>query len=343
MTDKELEKIEQLKLGDIELGREEYKRLYEKGLDLIQTEPEPRNLLIKVLDDYLEHLDEIPAVDLSISNLDNLDTATKEKVRSMILFGTQAALIRENAQIQESLRQANQNFSDLLSVVTHEFKNSLTSIYGYNRIIKKRLEEGETQNLLEINRHIDRLSRNLFGLVETLFSMSLIEQGHLKIEPRVFDIVSDAINPIINELDLRLTQKSMQVLIKSEDDKNIFYGDERFFQLIFRNLIQNAIQYGYSNTDIIVEIKRQAGQLHISVFNQGSGLERKNLDRVFEKFSRFHTSSERVNVGIGLFAVKNIVELHHGSIIAESEPSKWMKFTINLPLEIQKKEDNKNE
>ncbi len=339
MTEKELKKIEELKLGDIELGREEYKRLYEKSLDLIRSEPKPRNLLLKVLDDYLEHLDSMPAVDLSVTNLDNLDTKTKEKVRSMILFGTQAALIRENAEIQENLRKANQNFSDLLSVVTHEFKNSLTSIYGYNRIIKKRLEEGETENLLEINRHIDRLSRNLFGLVETLFSMSLIEQGHLTIEPRVFDIITDSINPIINELDLRLTQKSMRVVVKAEEDKNIFYGDERFFQLIFRNLIQNAIQYGYSNTDIVIELKRQDGKLYISVFNQGSGLERKNLDHVFEKFSRFHTSSEKVNVGIGLFAVKNIIELHQGSIVAESEPSEWMKFTITLPMEIQKKDD----
>ncbi len=339
MTEKELEKIEQLKLGDIELGREEYKRLYEKSLDLIRSEPQPRNLLLKVLDDYLEHLDSMPAVDLSVTNLDNLDTKTKEKVRSMILFGTQAALIRENAKIQENLRKANQNFSDLLSVVTHEFKNSLTSIYGYNRIIKKRLEEGETENLLEINRHIDRLSRNLFGLVETLFSMSLIEQGHLKIEPRIFDVVTDSINPIINELDLRLSQKSMRVVVKTEEEKNIFYGDERFFQLIFRNLIQNAIQYGYSNTDIIIELKRRDGKLHISVYNQGSGLERKNLDRVFEKFSRFHTSSDKVNVGIGLFAVKSIVELHQGSIVAESEPSQWMKFIITLPMEIQKKDE----
>ncbi len=339
MTEKELEKIEQLKLGDIELGREEYKRLYEKGLDLIQTEPEPRNLLLKVLDDYLEHLDDMPAVDLSLTNLDKLDRGTKEKLRSMILFGTQAALIRENAKIQEDLRKANQNYSDLISVVTHEFKNSLTSIYGYNRIIKKRLEEGETENLFEINHHIDRIARNLFGLVETLFSMSLIDQGHLEIEPRVFDLTEDSINPVINELDLRLTQKSMRVVIKSKHEKNIFYGDERFFQLIFRNLIQNAIQYGYSNTDIEIELKHKSGKLIISVFNQGSGLSKKNLEHVFEKFSRFHTSSEKVNVGIGLFAVKNIIELHKGTITAESEPSKWMKFTIQLPLDIQKKEE----
>ena len=343
MTEAELKKIEQLKLGDIELSRNDYKKIFEKGLDLIGKEPEPRNLLLHILDDYLERLDEIPAVDLSIDNLDELDPQTKEKVRSMVLFGTQAALMRENAEIQNKLRSANENYRDLLSVVTHEFKNSLTSIYGYNRIIKKRLEEGDIENLLEINRHIDRLSRNLFGLVETLFSMSLIDQQRLEIERRIFDVVEDALNPVINELDLRLMQKSMQVKIKTDERKNIFFGDERFFQLIFRNLIQNAIQYGYSNTDIEVEFKHEAQFLEIGVFNQGSGLEKNKINKVFDKFSRFHTSPDKVNVGIGLYAVKKIVELHKGVISAKSDPSKWIKFTIRLPMEIYSKEEDKNE
>ena len=105
------------------------------------------------------------------------DEETKEKLKALVLFGTQAALIKENAHIQENLRQVNRNYSDLLSVITHEFKNSLTSIYGYNRIISKRITEGRTEKLHEITNQVDRLSKKLFGLVETLFNMSLIEQN----------------------------------------------------------------------------------------------------------------------------------------------------------------------
>jgi len=338
MSVEELKELEEEKLGNISVGLSEYKNLYTKGLQLIKSEAMPKELLLNILDDYQERLDKIPAIDLSVTNLEQLDEHTKENVRSLILFGTQAALIKDNASARKKLQEANQNYRDLLSVVTHEFKNSLTSIYGYNRIVKKRIEEGSTDSILDINKQMDRLTRNLFGLVETLFSMSLLEQGKLEIDPKIFDIIEDSLKPVLAELELRLEQKTMSVKIDAEEFKNIYYGDERFFQLIFRNLIQNAIQYGYADTEIEINLKTLENNLQITVFNKGSGLPKKNLKKVFEKFSRFHTSKEKVNVGIGLFTVKRIIELHKGSIEAESEPSKWMKFIIRLPLEIDNKE-----
>lgn len=337
MTEDDLKALELKQLGNIELSLEDYKDLYIKGLKLLETEALPKELLIHILDDYQARLDKMPAVDLSVTTLDQLDDATKEQVRSLILFGTQAALIKENAAARNEVEKANQNYRDLLSVITHEFKNALTSIYGYNRIIKKRLEENSTEDVLDINKHVDRLTKGLFGLVETLFSMSLVEQGKLEIERKIFDIYEEGLRPILNELELRLEQKSIRIKIDMDETKNIYYGDERFFQLVFRNLIQNAIQYGYPHTEIEIGIKNVGGEMIITILNRGSGLAENKLNKVFEKFSRFHNSGEGVNVGIGLFTVKNIIELHQGQIQAESEPDKWMKFTIRLPLDMTQK------
>lgn len=334
MNDSELNETELQYLGKIKVNLGGYRHLFNKGLDLIKSEPEPKKLLLKILDEYQERLDEIPAIDLSITKLDSLDKETREKIKSLILFGTQAVLIKDNAEIQENLRVANANYRDLLSVVTHEFKNSLTSIYGYNRIIRKRFQDGKFDNIEEINSNIDRLTKNLFGLVETLFSMSLIEQGILKIDRKIFDIVEDSIKPVVTELEIRLQKRSMKVKVESKDLKNIYLGDERLFQLVFRNLILNAIQYGHDNTEIRIDIERHENHLQIDVYNEGSGLEASKLDRVFEKFSRFHDSGDKTNIGIGLYAVKNIIELHEGVITAESEYQKWMRFIIKLPINI---------
>lgn len=334
MTEEELKEAELVHLGDIFVGAKEYRGLYRKGLELIRNESKPRELLLKILDDYQKRLEQMPAVDLSLENLDQLDEDTLEKIRSLVLFGTQAVLINDNARNQENLRNANKNYSDLLSVITHEFKNGLTSIYGYNRIINKRIKAKNYDNLLEISDNIDRLSKNLFSMVETLLSMSLIEEGKLEIERKIFDIVEDSIKPVIQELQSRLDQKAMKVKIITPDNKNIYYGDERFFQLVFRNLIQNAIQYGFRDTDILIEIKRIQKNMEIVVFNYGSGIKKNKLDQVFEKFSRFHDSKDKTNVGIGLYAVKNIIDLHKGRITAESEFSKWTRFTINLPMSL---------
>lgn len=335
MTEEQLKQIEEEKLGQIDLGIEEYKALYDKGLELLKTESLPKSLMLNILDDYQERLEKMPAVDLSVTNLEQLDDQTREQVRSLVMFGTQAALVKENSEARRKLETANRNYRDLLSVITHEFKNSLTSIYGYNRIIKKRVEESDYESIPLINKHVDRLTRNLFGLVETLFSMSLLEQGKLEIEHKIFDIVEDCINPVLADLELRLEQKKMQVLINSQEEKNIYYGDDRFFQLVFRNLIQNAIQYGYAGTDIEIDIEVEKKQMHISVFNRGSGVPKNKLDRVFEKFFRFHTTQDKLNVGVGLFTVKSIVELHNGTIYADSEPAEWMRFNLTLPMDVK--------
>ncbi len=334
MTEEELKELELKYLGNINLDLEHYRNLFAKGLELIKSEPQPKKLLLDILDEYLIHLQEIPAVDLSITKLDQLDKETKEKVKSLILFGTQAALIKDNADVQSNLRQVNSNYRDLLSVITHEFKNSLTSIYGYNRIIKKKLLDGNYQSLAEISNNIDRLTRNLFGTVETLFSMSLIEQGILDVDRKIFDLVEDALNPVISELEIRLQKKSMRVNIVSDEKKNLYFGDAHFFQLVFRNLIQNAIQYGSKNSQIKIEFSKSDNYLNIVVFNEGSGLDQDKLEKIFDKFSRFHNQSDKANVGIGLYAVKNIIELHKGSITAESESDKWMRFIIRLPIEV---------
>lgn len=317
-------------LENVNLGSKNYQELYERGLNLIKNEPEPKKLMIDILDEYLKRLDNMPPVNLESSNFSHLDEDTKEKVKSLILFGTQAVLVRENAKIQAQLRQANANYRDLLSVVTNEFNKSLSSITGYTQIIKKRLEENKYESIGEVGHYIDRLSKNLFGLVDTLYCMSLIEQGKFELEPRMFDLVHDALNPVITEMDVRLQKKGMHVKLVSSEINHLYQGDERYFKMAFRNLIQNAIQYGDENSEISFEIIRTDKNIKIVIYNEGSGLKPNNVEKIFEKYSRFHDKNDKTNVGVGLYTVKNIIEAHGGTIEAESEFSKWMRLTIVL-------------
>jgi K+-sensing histidine kinase KdpD len=315
---------------NVNLGSKNYQELYERGLKLIKSEPEPKKLMINILDEYLERLEDLPPINLEVSNLNQLDSETKEKVKSLVLFGTQAALIRENAKIQAQLRQANENYRDLLSVVTTEFDKSISSISGYVQIIKKRLEENKYESIGEISHYIDRLSKNMYGLIDTLRCMSLIEQEKFTLEPRRFDLIHDALNPVIAEMDMRLQKNGMHVKLNSNEIKHLYNGDERYFKLVFRNLIQNAIQYGNAKSVINFEIERKDKHIKIVVYNEGSGLNPNKVDKIFDKYSRFHDKNDKTNVGIGLYTAKNIIEAHGGTMRAESEFSKWMRITIIL-------------
>ncbi len=329
--------IENSYLSKINLNAEAYRELFEKGLKLIENEPQSQKLLIEILEDYQKRLEEMPAVDLSLNRLEQYDDEVKERIKSLILFGTQAVLIRENSKIQEHLKELNQKYKDVLSVVTHEFKNSLTSIYGYNRIVKKRLEQKRYDNLIPLIDNIDRLTKNLFAMVDTLLNMFLIEEGKIRLEYQLFDLVEDVLNPLISEYASTLEQQKRQVVINKKDEKYILYADLHLMQVVFRNLLLNAIQYGKPETDIEISIFKEDSWLKVHIKNYGEGVPPEQLPFIFEKFARFHRSKGQRNVGLGLYTVKNIIELHNGSIEAKSKPEEWIEFIIRLPNQYSSK------
>ncbi len=331
MNETDLQELDYKYLGDTQVRLGHYAHLYEKGLELIRKEPNPKELLLNILDEYMARLEEIPELNSSSYNDNSLDEQTRENLKSLVMFGTQATLIKENSRIQAELRQANQNYRDLLSVVTHEIKNSLTSIYGYNRIISKRVREGRQDQVVEITSQVDRLSKKLFSVVDTLMNMALIEKNRLVAEKHTLNIIADVIEPVIKEMELQLSEKAMAVEVISHEDDVAVEGDMHLLQIVIRNLLMNAIQYGEQKTDIEIHVEKVQGRVLIDVYNQGQGIEKKYLKRIFEKFARFSNKGNRTNVGIGLFTVAHIVEIHNGSIKAESEPGRWMRFVINLP------------
>lgn len=319
-------------LANTKIQVEQYDYIFKKGLELIKNEPNPNDLLIKILDEYSKRFADLPTLESESLVDSDVDKETKEKIKSLILFGTQAALIKENSRIQNELRKVNQNYQDLFSIITHEFKNSITSIYGYNRMLNKRIDEGKFDTLKDVTSSVDKVSKNLFNLVETLLNMSLIEQKKLVSDRVEYHLMRNVIQPIMDELQLQLDEKSMGIKIVSNEDDIKLIGDSCLLQIALRNLVLNAIQYGYEKTDIEFKIKKEVDQVHIEVYNKGLGLKEEYLPQIFEKFSRFHSKIKNSNVGIGLFTVKHIVGIQNGSIVAESQPDQWMRFLITLPL-----------
>lgn len=318
-------------LNKIHLDVQEYQDLYDKGLELIEKEPESKQLLTSILDDYLKRLDALPPTDISLQKLESYDEEIQEKIKSLILFGTQAVLIRQNSLMQKKLSETNQKYRDLLSVVTHEFKNSLTSIYGYNRIIKKRIEQNRTDGLLPLAENIDRLTKNLFAMVDTLLNMFLIENGKLNIDRQLFDFVQDVIQPIVEEVKIQLEHRKQNVKINAPSEKNIFYGDLHLMQVVCRNLFLNAIQYGKEGSDIEISVFNKDQEMEIHFLNYGNEVPEEQLPKIFNKFSRFHKRKGHSNVGLGLYTVKSIIEMHGGSIRVEAKSHEWIKFIISLP------------
>lgn len=332
MKDIDLNNIDFGYLSDTSVQLNHYADIYEKGLELIKNEPRPRELLVKILDEYSKRFRQMPNFDSSILENDEVDDELKEQLKSLVLFGTQAALIKENSTYQKELKDVNGSYKDLLSIITHEFKNSLTSIYGYNRILKKRVEEGRTNQVEEITSNVDKLTKKMFNLIDTLVNMSLIEQNKLEAQSNKYLLIEHVIQPVVEEIQYQLNVKEMAIEVFSNEDEVTLEGDAALINVAFANLLINAIQYGYKQTDIEIRIELVDAHVIVEIFNKGNGIEEEHLHKIFDKFSRFHTKYKQTNVGVGLFTVKHIIELHNGTIHAESQKDKWMRFVIKLPL-----------
>jgi len=109
-------------------------------------------------------------------------------------------------------------------------------------------------------------------------------------------------------------------------------ADPALMQIVFKNLIDNAVKYGRPEGMIRISLSLQGGMIWVEVWNEGPGLDQSQLDRIFDKFVKFNQESQSSrSTGLGLFITREIIRKHGGSIRAESEPGSWIKFIIHLP------------
>ena len=332
LKEEELESIKKHRLEDVDVTRDNYKDLFEQGLELIRKERLPKVLMLEILDQYSTRLEDLEGVDLSIENLEKHDEVTKEKIKSLVLFGIQAVLIKENAQLISELKRTNENYEDLIGLVTHEFKNMLTSIYGYNKILKRQLEKQGILETSELITTIEKLTQKLFNMVDSLLKMSLSDKNELLPQKSNINLKKDVLKPVEKEL-LPLLKKNKIVLKIKIKPRNIsLNADNDFLQVVFRNLIENAVKYGYNNSEVIIEIRSDKTQLKVSVNNKGDGIPEQIKNEVFQKFRHADVGDFRSGTGIGLFNVKNIIEKHGGKIGFDTEKNNWTKFHFQIPV-----------
>ncbi|RMD99217.1 MAG: sensor histidine kinase [Calditrichaeota bacterium] len=348
--------VNSLKLAELD-------QIYSVCLDLLQKSQNPDELLDKVLDEYIRRFSEMPAVDIQ-ENLDSYaDEEQREKVRALIMFAQQASLLKENADYQaklkarnqelnrltqklkqanHELRRLNSHYLNMLGFVSHELRSPLISILGFAEL----LEEGflgelnlEQQNSVQI---IIRVARNLIEMIRNYLDLAKIENGDLVIQWQDVEILSQILLPVCTELDGHLLARGMKI-VPEENARHVqqvhVQGDPLLFKVVFTNVISNAIKYGRPNTPILYNILDLEDQYYFTVTNQGDGVPRDKLEKIFEKFSQTVNYNQDLprGTGLGLFNTRCILEAHGGKIWAESEPGKWFKICMTLPKQPSRK------
>jgi len=180
-----------------------------------------------------------------------------------------------------------------------------------------------------IEKHVERLQ----AIIEDLLSLSRIEQESEKGGIPLFKSnLRDVLKTAIQVCDLKATAKKIGIELTCEEDILVKIDPPLLEQAVV-NLLDNAVKNREAERKIRVEVARKDGEIIISVRDQGRGIAKEHLPRLFERFYRVDRSRNRQQggTGLGLAIVKHIIQAHGGHLTVESEPGKGSTFTIHLP------------
>ncbi|WP_449419134.1 response regulator [Phormidium nigroviride] len=240
-------------------------------------------------------------------------------------------LIREqNARTQAET--ANRMKDEFLATLSHELRSPLNAMLGWLRLLNTRkFDEKTTAKAMET---IERSARAQAQLVEDLLDVSRIIQGKVRLNVRPVELVTvieaalDTVRPAAEAKEIRL-----QTIFDSTG--GLVAGDSDRLQQIVWNLLSNAVKFTLKGGQVQVCLERVNSHVEIAVSDTGLGIKPEFLPFVFDRFRQADSSIARTytGLGIGLAIVRHLVELHGGSVRAQSEgEGKGATFTIKLPL-----------
>jgi CheY-like chemotaxis protein/anti-sigma regulatory factor (Ser/Thr protein kinase) len=216
--------------------------------------------------------------------------------------------------------------------LSHELRTPLTAILGWIHLLRSRkLDPAMNDRAMEV---IDRNARAQAQLIEDILDVSRIVTGKFRLEPRAVDLpkvveaAADATRPAAEA-------KGITVTVEAEEGVSSVLADGDRIQQVVWNLLSNAVKFTSEGGAVRVRVARRDSRVEIAVADDGMGIEPRVLPFVFERFRQGDASSTRAHggLGLGLAIVRHIVELHGGTVHAESAgPGQGSTFTISLPM-----------
>lgn len=234
----------------------------------------------------------------------------------------------------EQLKKINENKSDIISTTAHQLRTSLSALKW---IFKMFIDEDVgklTNEQDELMQKAYKSNERMLNLVNDLLTLSHSEDASVSYNFKKINIVN-TIEQTILEFSVEANKKQVDLIfLKPEIDMPFVSCDEEMIQIVFQNLIENAIKYTSEDGKVFVSIKQKNDSIQISIKDNGIGINTDDKENIFKKFYRAPNAKEKdiVGSGLGLFTTKNIVEKHNGKIWFENEKGDGTTFFVLLPI-----------
>ena len=266
---------------------------------------------------------------LDIKDVDRsgMTTDIETLKREVIKFAETKRLEIESLKAQEEFRR------EFIGNLAHELKTPLFTVQGYIETLK----DGASEEPELLDRYLTRANigvQRLINITKDLDLITKLETGDLGVEIKPFAI-DELAKGIVDLIEIKAREKNISIRIESKIDFPLLVcGDKEKISHVIMNLISNSIKYGKENGETIISFRLSRDQRIItSVKDNGEGIKKIHVGRIFERFYRIdrHRSREEGGSGLGLSIVKHILEAHNEKINVESTFTEGSIFYFTLP------------
>lgn len=257
----------------------------------------------------------------------------KGEITEVIIIGISITReMNERNKMEEVLKIQDEIYSN----VSHELKTPLNVIFSANQMMDIYLNSSSLEDnrikLHEYNNNIKQNCYRLIKLINNIVDLSKSNSGLLNVESVNVNIVG-IVETIVKSVSVYVKNKGLEIEFKSNVKEKIIACDVNLIERVMLNLISNAVKFSKPNGKITISVLDKGETVEISVKDHGTGIKKKHLDFIFQRFYQADKSLSRntEGSGIGLSLVKSIIDLHEGTIRVESAVGKGSKFIVELP------------
>jgi len=259
---------------------------------------------------------------------------TEQHEKLAVGIASWASVALENARLYSEAQEANRLKDEFLAVLSHELRTPLNAILGYARLLRSRLLPAD-----QIERGLETLERNarwLTQIVDDVLDVSRIISGKIRLDVQTVDLTA-VINNAVATIQPAADAKGVHVQALVDPRCGPVSGDPDRLQQVVWNLLSNAVKFTPKGGRVQLRVERVNSHIEIVVSDTGIGIRGDFLPLVFERFRQADAGPTRKagGLGLGLAIVRHIVEMHGGTVHADSAgEGKGATFTVRLPVMI---------
>lgn len=242
-------------------------------------------------------------------------------------------LIEERKKEIEHLKKLETYRKEYIGNVSHELKTPIFNIQGYiQTLLDGGLEDADVnRKFLE---RADKSVERMITIVEDLQTITQFETGELVLDIEPFDILALS-KDVCDAMDMRAKTKDISLIVRTDEkiELAMVNGDRFRIRQVLANLVVNSIKYGKDSGETRIQLRDNGDNIMVEVSDNGIGIDKHHLPRLFERFYRVDKSRSREQggSGLGLAIVKHIIEAHNQHINVLSTPNVGSVFSFNLP------------